>query len=354
MIKTDTKENAIFSVRKITTGNDIIVGGKGNDVLDGGGGDDFYIYNKGDGIDTILDVEGNDTLILLNFSKDDKIEFTEKEGLILGYLNGDEGILVISGKHKNGGVTCKIGDTKTITLIDKKGVIKVKSATTKTYSEKASTPSGKKSIKRVEPPTTKSGNAKTLKPSGKKGVKRVESPTTKPDSAKTPKSSGKKGVKRVEPPTTKPGSAKTSKPSGKKSVKRVEPESRKKSSYDYYEYDDYNEEEMDTDTRIRGFSGKWYEGMDYGGVHEYEMKVTYVGNYTFSISFSAYRIADLTFKAYMDNYSNYCVFEIVDELGTAWGTLRSMGGKLHITFEDVDLWGLEDLSGSTLVMKRAD
>ncbi|MGI6172601.1 MAG: hypothetical protein ACOYI8_01735 [Christensenellales bacterium] len=339
VIKTDVPIVNPFGLFQKKTGSDIIVGGKGNDELDGGGGDDFYIYNKGDGTDTILDEDGNDTLILLNFSKDDKIEFTEEEGLIRGYLNGDEGILVISGKHKKGGVTCKIGDTKTITLIDKKGVIKVKSATTKTYSEKAPAPSGKKSVKRVEPSTSK------------------------PGSTGTPKSSGKKSVKRVEPSTPKPSSTKTPKPSGKKSVKRVEPESRRKSSDDYYEYDDYDEyddyqdydeEELDTETRIRGFSGKWYEGTDYGGVHEYEMEVTYVGNYTFSVSFSAYRIADLTFKAYMDNYSNYCDFEIEDELGTAWGTLRSTGDKLHVTFEDVCLWGLEDLSGTTIVMTRAD
>jgi VCBS repeat-containing protein len=36
-------------------GNDILIGGTGNDILDGGAGQDIYIYNKGDGVDTILE-----------------------------------------------------------------------------------------------------------------------------------------------------------------------------------------------------------------------------------------------------------------------------------------------------------
>jgi Ca2+-binding RTX toxin-like protein len=44
-------------------GNDTIIGGTGNDMLTGGSGEDTYIYNLGDGIDTITDTslpgEGN-------------------------------------------------------------------------------------------------------------------------------------------------------------------------------------------------------------------------------------------------------------------------------------------------------
>ena len=36
-------------------GNDVIVGGAGNDLLDGGSGNDLYVFNLGDGVDTILD-----------------------------------------------------------------------------------------------------------------------------------------------------------------------------------------------------------------------------------------------------------------------------------------------------------
>jgi Ca2+-binding RTX toxin-like protein len=36
-------------------GNDVLIGGRGNDVLDGGSGNDTYIFNLGDGVDTIID-----------------------------------------------------------------------------------------------------------------------------------------------------------------------------------------------------------------------------------------------------------------------------------------------------------
>ena len=35
--------------------NDVLAGGAGNDLLAGGGGDDTYLFNAGDGVDTILD-----------------------------------------------------------------------------------------------------------------------------------------------------------------------------------------------------------------------------------------------------------------------------------------------------------
>ncbi len=40
------------------SGNDTITGGRGNDTLTGGGGNDIFIYNFGDGIDTITDFGG--------------------------------------------------------------------------------------------------------------------------------------------------------------------------------------------------------------------------------------------------------------------------------------------------------
>jgi VCBS repeat-containing protein len=40
-------------------GNDVLVGGKGNDTLNGGLGSDTYMYNLGDGEDTIIDDAGN-------------------------------------------------------------------------------------------------------------------------------------------------------------------------------------------------------------------------------------------------------------------------------------------------------
>ena len=48
----------------ITTfgGHDTIIGGAGDDYINNSGGDDTYIYNLGDGNDTIQDVHGNDVI----------------------------------------------------------------------------------------------------------------------------------------------------------------------------------------------------------------------------------------------------------------------------------------------------
>ncbi len=43
-------------------GADLLQGNGGNDLLLGGWGDDTYVYTNGDGLDTILDVEGQNTL----------------------------------------------------------------------------------------------------------------------------------------------------------------------------------------------------------------------------------------------------------------------------------------------------
>jgi len=44
------------------TGNDLLEGGTGNDQLDGGEGDDTYVINLNDGLDTITDISGTDTI----------------------------------------------------------------------------------------------------------------------------------------------------------------------------------------------------------------------------------------------------------------------------------------------------
>jgi len=43
-------------------GDDLLQGGKGNDFLLGGTGNDGYVYTSGDGLDTILDVSGQNTI----------------------------------------------------------------------------------------------------------------------------------------------------------------------------------------------------------------------------------------------------------------------------------------------------
>lgn len=45
-------------------GNDILTGGKGNDYLEGGAGNDTYQYASGDGLDTILDTDGNGSVVI--------------------------------------------------------------------------------------------------------------------------------------------------------------------------------------------------------------------------------------------------------------------------------------------------
>ncbi|MDH2915842.1 MAG: calcium-binding protein, partial [Gallionella sp.] len=43
-------------------GSDVLIGGKGSDLLMGGAGNDTYAYVAGEGLDTILDTDGNGTL----------------------------------------------------------------------------------------------------------------------------------------------------------------------------------------------------------------------------------------------------------------------------------------------------
>ena len=42
----------------------VLAGGQGNDSLAGGGGNDRYVFNRGDGVDTLIDTQGNSTLVL--------------------------------------------------------------------------------------------------------------------------------------------------------------------------------------------------------------------------------------------------------------------------------------------------
>ena len=66
----------------IVTGilSDTLIGGKDNDVLNGDYGDDDYLYYKGDGLDYIYDIGGDDTLYLYGFSDSDIIGATDNLG----------------------------------------------------------------------------------------------------------------------------------------------------------------------------------------------------------------------------------------------------------------------------------
>ena len=52
-------------------GDDLIVGGTGDDYLDGYYGNDTYVFNKGDGSDTVYDAGGNDDKIMLDYNSQD-------------------------------------------------------------------------------------------------------------------------------------------------------------------------------------------------------------------------------------------------------------------------------------------
>jgi Ca2+-binding RTX toxin-like protein len=71
--------------------NDIIAGGEGNDRLNGGGGNDIYIFNRGDGQDTITDNSGLNRIVFgegidaddiyAGMEGDDLILILKKEGM---------------------------------------------------------------------------------------------------------------------------------------------------------------------------------------------------------------------------------------------------------------------------------
>ena len=80
-------------------GNDVLIGGTGSDYLDGGTGNDTYIYNIGDGLDTISDYENSS-----NLGKNDKIKFGE--GIEFADLsfrrNGNDLIITLFGDITQG------------------------------------------------------------------------------------------------------------------------------------------------------------------------------------------------------------------------------------------------------------
>ncbi len=67
-------EDAYTLTLQGVAGNDTLTGGKGNDILNGGGGNDTYLYNLGDGLDTLTDSSGTDTVSLgTGFSFDNSV-----------------------------------------------------------------------------------------------------------------------------------------------------------------------------------------------------------------------------------------------------------------------------------------
>jgi hypothetical protein len=82
---TDADDTVTFNTKQTTT----IIAGKGDDVIvDNAKGDTTYVYNLGDGSDTIYDRGGNDTLKLKDIAYEDVTITTEVADLLI-IINSD-------------------------------------------------------------------------------------------------------------------------------------------------------------------------------------------------------------------------------------------------------------------------
>ena len=90
-------------------GDDVLIGGAGNDTLDGGGDNDTYVYNLGDGLDTIYDNAGSNKIVFGEGIGQNNLSFTQIDNNLLIYLNGDkdQGIIIESFFSSD---SCKIGE----------------------------------------------------------------------------------------------------------------------------------------------------------------------------------------------------------------------------------------------------
>ncbi|CAG0973053.1 hypothetical protein RHDC4_01400, partial [Rhodocyclaceae bacterium] len=89
-------------------GNDVLMGGAGNDLLDGGAGNDIYIFNRGDGQDTILNQDSTaGKCDVLRFGTDiapnDLVLARNVDDLILTVLGSNDRI-TIAGYFANDGM----------------------------------------------------------------------------------------------------------------------------------------------------------------------------------------------------------------------------------------------------------
>ena len=80
-------------------GNDTLIGGQGNDTLRGGYGDDIYIFNKGDGVDRIYDMNGLADEVRLKHKLQDVIFERRSDDLVV-YMPGSLDSVVIDSWYR--------------------------------------------------------------------------------------------------------------------------------------------------------------------------------------------------------------------------------------------------------------
>ena len=80
-------------------GNDTLIGGAGNDTLRGGYGDDIYIFNKGDGVDRIYDMNGLADEVRLKHKLQDVIFERRSDDLVV-YMPGSLDSVVIDSWYR--------------------------------------------------------------------------------------------------------------------------------------------------------------------------------------------------------------------------------------------------------------
>lgn len=73
-------------------GSDFLSGGRDNDALLGGAGDDIYHFHAGDGRDSVVDAEGNHTLVFTGFSPADLGVRFRGDQVYVGRNGSEEGI----------------------------------------------------------------------------------------------------------------------------------------------------------------------------------------------------------------------------------------------------------------------
>ena len=78
-------------------GNDVLAGGKGDDALAGGGGDDTYLFNLGDGVDTIREERfgGLDRLQINGYRPEEAIFTRDGDDLVVTFANSTDRIMLV-------------------------------------------------------------------------------------------------------------------------------------------------------------------------------------------------------------------------------------------------------------------